>query len=364
MTRDPWSHLGLHDRETLLTGLLAWFMDPQGNHGLGDAFLLRTLRRYGVDRPSDSTKLAVRTEEVGRGGRVDIMVREADAPLLILEVKCRTTGDAGQLHRYLQAHPESVIGRLAFGEWNFPDLGPDDQTRFPLRRLNDLGQDLETEVPNLRAFSDLASSLIDHLREESRAFEELGRYYVTEERDEPPTSRRDTRLGRRFEAGVLLRRIRERLENERGEEHRKVGNERSGSWLAGWNRKAEAGEALVLDGLGITIPGPVGAWIHLEIDQGKSLFGPADETVGKAQLRIHQDQDPPGHRALAFESLLASKGRIQDNKFELPGRRPGSGSYYSALTRPLNRRDLRYSNLVSLLDGPLAMRTILMEPTP
>jgi len=363
MKNDPWSLLGPSDRETLLSGLLAWFMDPEGSHGLGEAFLVRVLERCAVPTSSGHGKFAVATEEAGRRGRVDIMVRESDAPVLILEVKCRTTGAVGQLHRYREAYPKAVVGRLAFDEWNFPDLEPDDRAQFPLIRLEDLAQDLEAEVGKLRAFPDLTSSVIGHLRDESRAFGELRRYYVTEERDEPPISRRDTRLGRRFESGLVLRWIRECLEEERGEEHRRVGKERSGVWLAGWNRKAEAGEALVLDGLGITIPGPVGVWIHLEIDQGNSLFGPPGDEVGKAQLRIHQDREPPGQRARVFESLVDSRDRIEAKRFRLPSRRPGSGSYYSALTRPLKREDLRYSNIVALLDGPLAVRKTPMEPT-
>ena len=48
--RNMFWHLAAADRETLLTGVLAWLLDPLGSHGLGRRFLTLVWERVAMGR--------------------------------------------------------------------------------------------------------------------------------------------------------------------------------------------------------------------------------------------------------------------------------------------------------------------------
>lgn len=103
---DPWQVAGLGRDEVRNSAVLAWLLNPQGSHGLGDAAmlgLLGNLRRFDSRFPSHcSAYCRVRVEsnpDGDRGNRVDIEIDDVHFYALI-EVKLGAPEGEEQLKRY------------------------------------------------------------------------------------------------------------------------------------------------------------------------------------------------------------------------------------------------------------------------
>ena len=104
---------------------------------------------------------------------------------------------------------------------------------------------------------------------------------------------------------------------------------------------------LTLPRLGLQLPGPCKAWIHVELNDKSGLLGNRDDTVGSIQLRIGGDQES---RNETYETLTAL-GKELPHGFKPPSRRPtASRWYHRALQRDLSRAEFRMSSLRGVMD--------------
>lgn len=103
--------LGVSRAELRHSNLLAWFLNPAGSHGLGDAFLRRFLSRLVRDkqdlnvqfRPAQIELMPLGDAEVFREWRhIDILVRSRSGRwALLIENKIGASESTGQLARYM-----------------------------------------------------------------------------------------------------------------------------------------------------------------------------------------------------------------------------------------------------------------------
>lgn len=104
---NPWKVASLKRDEVRNTAVLAWWLNPKGEHGLGEALLtllLKAIRRKDPDWPITTAdrhcKVRVETSPDGdRSNRVDIEVNGRDF-FLIIEVKIDAPQGDNQLQRY------------------------------------------------------------------------------------------------------------------------------------------------------------------------------------------------------------------------------------------------------------------------
>lgn len=94
-------------RETDLSRLIAWMLDPRGSHGAGPAFLQSFLALSGISAPADLHRARVELEAARRVGkrlfgRVDIQITHPGFILLVENKPFAGFGNA-QLERYVSS---------------------------------------------------------------------------------------------------------------------------------------------------------------------------------------------------------------------------------------------------------------------
>lgn len=152
-TFDPWEVAKLGRNEMRNSAVLAWLLDPHGNHGFGDLplkALLSAVRESGkANFPQNFTRYCrVNVEKYPTGdatNRVDIEI-DADNFFMLIEVKIDAGEQKDQISRYISEARKRAGGH----PWAVVYLTP--QGRVPLSA----GE--ETDVPCL-AWHHLASVL-------------------------------------------------------------------------------------------------------------------------------------------------------------------------------------------------------------
>ncbi|HZF86211.1 MAG TPA: PD-(D/E)XK nuclease family protein [Burkholderiaceae bacterium] len=124
---NPWAAAALRRDEVRNASVLAWFLDPRGGHGCGDALLVSLLDRIRgrlpdfPERPSPRCTVAVEECPDGsRANRVDIQVDDPTF-IVVVEVKIDAPEQPGQLERYCRIAAERACGR----PWAVALLTPD-----------------------------------------------------------------------------------------------------------------------------------------------------------------------------------------------------------------------------------------------
>jgi len=114
---NPWAAAALRRDEVRNASVLAWFLDPRGGHGCGDALLVFLLDRIRGRLPGfperQSLRCDVTVEDYPDGSianRVDIQVDDP-AFVIIVEVKIGAPEQPGQLERYCRVAAERACGR-------------------------------------------------------------------------------------------------------------------------------------------------------------------------------------------------------------------------------------------------------------
>ena len=177
-----WQYLAPADRETFISGTICWLMDPKGDHRLGNQLLSVLLEKLELSAKTNS-ELTIKPEVTeGRDKRFDICVYENDNPIAVFEVKCKTFGSREQIENYAQT--QTKLGRIAFAEWNFPDLSEDDRTDYPLITFAELAKIL-SQIPSVEK-NPFVSSFATHLRKEAEFFQKLREFFIKETEAEPP----------------------------------------------------------------------------------------------------------------------------------------------------------------------------------
>lgn len=345
--KDVFSYLGVADRETLLSGLLAWLLDPGGSHGLGTGFLMLVWRRVFPTEVLPQDAIINVEDREGRDKRFDISVcNSSKKRLLVLEVKCKTNGTARQLESY--ADKGMTVWRIGFAEWNWVDLDHKQQERFPLitfsvvaLMMKEALRGLSQEKP-YRAFIEVLAA---HLEEESCFFAELEEYFFGAGSEPLPAPRTSLRHSSRFYNLLYWKWFKKRLDSDRrfrSVTWKPATSETSGVLFAthpvpltdattGWVRRL------------VAVPvSPVFWWVKVELKEG---------------LPAQRDTDPAGRIQLHFRGEKTALSQIYDDvsgRSDLPadflpaGKRPGRGTF-STLTRRLTVKEFRYPTLVAVI---------------
>lgn len=105
------------------SAFIAELLNPQGSHGKGDAFLKCFIQIFEIHGFENFAKIdaVVKVEEVGKYGRIDIVIKPKKGRLIIIENKIYATDQVLQLIRYKKQYPNSHLLYLTlYG--NEPDI--------------------------------------------------------------------------------------------------------------------------------------------------------------------------------------------------------------------------------------------------
>ena len=348
--RSVWQYLAPMDRETFVSGTISWLLDPRGDHGLGDRLLSALLSRLGYSTqdseggqpPETCVGLEVKPEIVDHNKRFDISVFDGGRHIAVFEVKCKTFGSRSQLRDYAEEIP--FLGRIAFGEWNFPDLCDKERVAYPLIAFTDLAHTIR-ELASTEGTS-LVRSFAEHLLIEAGFFMGMRAYLIDETEPSPPQLPTVHRFSDRFCNQLFWHWFQERCDTDdmlAGFDS-DTRSEQSGVWFAiGGHSFTVSGEA-VFPELGLKLPGQFYYWIHIELDNGTGILSQQGEQVGSIQVRIKDDDGSRDDLFSAVQDASVAYG------FQSPGRRPrSSDGYWTALKKPLKLEDFRYSSLHALI---------------
>ena len=329
-----WQYLAPADRETFVSGTICWLMDPKGDHRLGNQLLSVLLEKLELSAKTNS-ELTIKPEVTeGRDKRFDICVYENDNPIAVFEVKCKTFGSRVQIENYAQT--QTKLGRIAFEEWNFPDLSEDDRKDYPLITFADLAEEISrrTEHP-------LVSSFAYHLKQEAEFFQKLRGFFIKETEAEPPQIPTIHRFSDRFCNQLFWHWFKaQSCKNKLLKTKPTTGSERSGVWFA----LDSVSKKRPLSVLNLELLGSFAYWIHIELNDQTGILAKKDKVVGSIQMRITEDK---GCRNDLFQQIIEADLGYD---FHPPKRRPSStSSYWTALHRPLKLEDFRFSKLHELI---------------
>ncbi|MGE0087576.1 MAG: PD-(D/E)XK nuclease family protein [Desulfococcaceae bacterium] len=347
-----WNFLAPADRETFISGTLAWLMDCNGDHGLNTEFLEGILQK--IDRNIELSKCIkiIPEESFASDKRFDISVKEDESRLLIFEIKCKTMGTKKQLERY--SKEAKLLIRIGFDEWNFPDLDDNDREIYPLIKFSEINEILRKCASFHRSqYAHFLANFAEHLLNESNYFELLKNYYIDEKEGAVfPKLPNFHRYSQRFYNMLYWTWFGERLKREDEDISKsfvlKTESERSGVWFALSPKKniIDSQYAKCFKIINLTIPGKFYYWIHIELINKTGIIAEAEssEKVGYIQLRISEEDD----RDRIYK--IISDGKLEEYNFIVTHKKPSKKNfYYSALRRDLSIKDFRYSELIKII---------------
>ena len=334
-----WQYLAPADRETFISGTICWLMDPKGNHGLGNQLLSVLLKNLGLSANTNS-ELTIRPEVTeGRDKRFDICVYENDNLIAVFEVKCKTSGSREQIENYAQT--QTRLGRIAFREWNFPDLCERQRTDYPLITFAKLAEILSQISVNNNPF---VSSFATHLRKEAEFFQKLRDFFIQEKEAEPPQLPTIHRFSDRFCNQLFWHWFKEQ---SRKHNLLKTTEETKSlpSGVLFESEEIRIAESLSLSELNLTLSGSFSYWIHIEFTNGTDgILGKRGEEVGKIEMKIYKDTNC--RNALFHQIQNADLGCKFQPRQNCPSQKYGS---WYALRRSLKLEDFRFSKLHELI---------------
>ena len=147
---DVFDALRLHGDEQFHSNLLAWLLDPRGNHGLGDHFLQRFLVASGASRatpaahrPSTVVRREKSLEFHGGYGRLDIWMFNGDVDFVCaVENKVWATESGDQLAWYRKVlardHPDQRVHRVFLTPRGVPPDDPQEREHWLTMSYTDI----------------------------------------------------------------------------------------------------------------------------------------------------------------------------------------------------------------------------------
>ena len=151
LERDIFEQLGLHYREDFHSNFLAWLLDPQGSHGLGEGFLRNFLARSGAgsrvinaaNRASTKVTRERYVEFDGSSGRLDIQVLNEEAEFVcVIENKVWSGEGEDQLAFYRRVlpkyYPNHRIHLVFLTPTSIPPLDSEEQANWKLMSYSDI----------------------------------------------------------------------------------------------------------------------------------------------------------------------------------------------------------------------------------
>ena len=151
MERDVFDQLGLHYKEDFHSNFLAWLLDPQGSHGLGEGFLRNFLARSGAgfhvinaaNRASTKVTRERYIELDGGSGRLDIQVLNEEAEF-VCAIENKVWSGEGEdqlafywrvLHKY---YPDHRIHLVFLTPTGIPPVDTDEQAHWKVMSYSDV----------------------------------------------------------------------------------------------------------------------------------------------------------------------------------------------------------------------------------
>jgi|GEM_PF-6370717 len=338
-----WDSIGLSDKETLISGMLGWLLNPNGDHGFGNDFLNGFLGLINYPETLDSNTV-VKMEEKSSKNRFDISVIRDNQRLAIVEVKTKTFGSIEQLKRY--ENEADVVIRVAFDEWNFTGFTEDEKKRFNLIKFDQIAILIDGFKPKTPKYSDFLESFSSHLKTEYKFFEGIRNFYLGDATDLPINYNREA--GSRFFSFLLLYWLADKLRDKKILDNDKgmVKSERSGVWLNSTAKLIGEGESLYLSAFNTTIEWPCYCMAFFEIYDRNNIVGNPDEIIGSVQLRISESKFLENIHL----EFLKSKAKLEERKYSIAKRNPRSRSYYNAFTRQLTRSEFKLKSVMEILE--------------
>lgn len=126
---NPWDIIGIKRKEVASCSVLAWLLDPEGNHGMGNTILNLLLKRLNKKQyrfPYDYGHYCYISTERNIGSenknRVDIVI-DTESYYLIIEAKI----DAGEQESQLSRYCKEANSRVDNKPWGLVFLTPNGQ---------------------------------------------------------------------------------------------------------------------------------------------------------------------------------------------------------------------------------------------
>lgn len=114
MSRNIIQILKSGNQELFYSSFIAWLMDQEGEHGLGDQFAVWFFRKIG----KNPQKFIIETEKRVKGGRADILLTTENRLRIVIENKTKSIGSHEQIVAYEDENTLVVL--LGFVLENFP----------------------------------------------------------------------------------------------------------------------------------------------------------------------------------------------------------------------------------------------------
>jgi hypothetical protein len=356
------------NQELFHSSVVAWLLDPVGEHGLGHGFLhafARLVESHGCPRMREAldagTPTRIATEATARNSRYDIVVRIGPVTVVI-ENKTKSLGDEPQFKKY--GGDKFVLVALGLCPVSFSRAVHD---KYPVVTYAEVLSALDALPP--APPSDFRV-LVDHyrrfLRRELAVLTGIDEWYSTggatagaavRERVEGVGGQ--TENDRRFLNLYLLEHLKHRLEESarwRGCRPETNKNMQSGVWLAVFDAGAGAGGFRFAEPLAVLwrecrVP----AWFHVELWDGV-LAKADDDVAGVIQLRCSTDGDPKAvaNRFRAVRQLRAGE--------KYPSKTKAKTDSFYLLARPILKRHLtRTQFVIELVEFAESLGTFTTE---
>lgn len=347
MSNTLWNFLAPADRETFISGTLAWLMDYNGDHSLKNEFLNKMLSLV-HNKIKDSDIIEITPEEsFGTGKRFDISVKVNGDLFVVFEVKCKTTGSKKQLERYSK---DADVIRISFDEWNFPDLDEQERQKYPLIKFSYVIDYLKKcKSFRVSPYYTFLENFSTHLVKESEYFESLINYFINETTEDIPKLPNFHRYSQRFYNMLYWNWFKEKIssDNTLSMLTPNSRSESSGVWFSLTPEIVESGNLKKFNSLDLELPGKFWPWIHIELANKTGIISENGEIVGYIQLRLCDEDD----REKIFQMIKNANTALDKHKFLLRSRKPSNSSnYYSAFKRELSVEEFRYSNLIKIIN--------------
>jgi hypothetical protein len=350
------------NQELFHSSIIAWLLEPNGEHGYGNGFLnafAEAVEQNGYPKfraaLQASPTVIIKTEAATKMGRYDIKL-EIGSTFVVIENKTKSLGDDPQFEKYKGEN--TVLVALGMCDFSFSEQV---KGKYPLVTYADVLSILDRlPEPPASDFKVLVDHYRQFLRRELAVLAEIDQWYMTGEPGHASTILEQAEVAaytendRRFLNLYLLERLRRDLFGSPRWKHcgmMKNKNQQSGVWLAVSNLDKEAGIFRYEDALApICKDQAASIWFHVELWDG--VFAKDGEsTAGVIQLRVGaKDAKDKTFDAKTFVEGFRRIRPLRDGEKYANRMKKEAGSIY-LLARPLLKKHLTASQFKAQLEG-------------
>lgn len=346
------------NQELFHSSMIAWLLDPQAEHGIGDVFL----KGFGdllAERGSGSMLAALRTapptsietEATSYKRRYDIVLHVGQTTVVI-ENKTKSLGGTPQFDKYKDKG--TVLVALGLTDISFDRKV---QADYPVVTYGDLLRLLDAIDPPGGDYGVLVRHYRDFLRRELGLLDDVAEWAATASpevaermRHTVQTTTGITTNDRRFLNWCFLERFVEKLKEKREWQSCRFQtdkNMQSGVWLALFNPSAPPNPYRFDQGVEeFCSQNSAGLWFHIELWSG--LLAESDgDTAGVLQLKCHSDQKSNN---AAIRDAFQAMWQLEEGESFVKAVKNDADTFY-LLGRSLSRSQLTYDGLEEQLES-------------